>query len=153
MRTRNRGELTRVPPVSLTRRAVTAAALVGSAVGCDPAPTVHLEPGSRPDSVLFHVYEGTDSLHAASELSELTVRRCASEHPTNVMWDLTRVGGDNRRRIIRYGERPDIYWRVHREPKPLTEGCYVVTVRTFALPSWHRIIVEGDSVTPSYGAQ
>jgi hypothetical protein len=140
---------------SLTRRAVTAAALVGLAAGCDPAPAVHLEPGSRPDSVLFHVYEGTDSLNAASGLSEITVRRCASEHPTNIMWDLTRVSGDNpnRRSLIRYGEPPDIYWRVHRAPKPLTEGCYVITVRTFALPSWHRIIVEGDSVTPSYGAQ
>jgi hypothetical protein len=71
------------------------------------------------------------------------------------MWDLTRARGDNpnRRRIIRYGEVPDIYWRVHRAPKPLTEGCYVITVRTFALPSWHRIIVEGDSITPAYGAQ
>jgi hypothetical protein len=123
--------------------------LLTALVACDPAPYVHVEAGSRPDSLLFHIYEASDSLDPAAALSELTVRRCGGE----LMWELTRVTGPrpNEKRLIRYGESPDHFWRVHRRPATITEGCYVVTTETYALPASHRFIVQGDSVSPSRG--
>lgn len=134
-----------------SHRVVSVVALVLLVTGCDPAPQLHVESGSRSDSLLFHVFELGDSLAPASELSELSVRRCASASKLDLMWDLTRVTGPHRneRRTIRYGDRPDIYWRVHRAPAPLTDGCYVVTTRTYALSTSYTFFVDGDTISPS----
>jgi hypothetical protein len=90
---------------------------------------VHIEPGSRADSLVIHAFLAPDSANGGAPLRELTVSRCSAGSPTTDWTIEHRSAGLGARPsdpvFFRYAAHiPG--WTTTRSALPMKSGCYLV---------------------------
>ena len=118
---------------------------------CDPANAIHVEPGSRADSPVFHAFQRPDSVHGADALSTIEVMACdSSGRMVRPVWTLRH---DERGWIFalfhaaspvrfRYGADSIPGWTITHRAEPLRPGLYVARASGAALDGQQRFLVD-----------
>lgn len=124
-------------------------------VACDPANEIHVDPGSRADSLILHAFQLPDSLDGTEWLYNLTVATCPSASDSAVpVWQIERRGASGRNPnsvspYFRYGQRPRGDWTTVRGPLSLHAGCYAADVQGGGISGYTRFVVDSTGrITP-----
>lgn len=123
-------------------------------VGCDPSNEIHVESGFRADSLVFHVFQGPDSIDGAGGLSSIEVSATDSLGQTvKPVWQLSRDRGGLFSRspspvFFRYGADSISGWIITKRAEPLRPGRYVAFANGGGIGGTHRFVVaENGRVT------
>lgn len=127
-----------------------ALALLVAVTACDPALYAHIEPGSRPDSLVIHAFVGVDSAAGGKSLYEILVSGCdRRENVRDTAWAISRGEGvrshsEDRRTFFRYGALPSAEWKVQHDAELLSPGCYELLVGGYGLGGVSRFEVDSQ---------
>jgi hypothetical protein len=114
------------------------AVLVVAVMACDPANEIHVEPGSRADSLVLHAFRSPDSVTGGARLSRLWVATCdTAGSRLRDTWVLERAPTSLFRRspspvLFRYGQ-PTPGWHAAHPASVLREGCHIGSVEGAAI--------------------
>jgi hypothetical protein len=117
---------------------------------CDPMNAIHVEPGSRADSLVFHAFQRPDSVHGADALSTIEVMACDSSGRTvRPVW---RLRHDERGWIsahfhpspvtFRYGADSIPGWTIMQRAEPLHAGLYAASAEGGGIGGYQRFFVD-----------